>query len=258
LIANPKKGDSAKFDHRPMAIPLIEQAGIKASTMPRGDVAYFLLDYGVGFEEEMDRTMSILNKMNGLNPTFGGEDSLDIDFMRDFFAVSRLHTQVNITPKAMRILASDQVMKRTSDAGEMVSMRRIASLARLTQAAAKIDFKTEADIEHANFALSVMSAAQQDISPESVDGGIGEPQRRMKESIFSALEDAWTNNAPISGGWPSHSIPIYVEKFWNPEAGTPPSFSQVSEAIKAFTKEQIPSGHGEWRSYGKGYFGFEG
>ena len=158
----------------------------------------------------------------------------------------------------MATLAKDQVFKRVSASGEKVSMRRVASLARLTQAAAKLDFKTVADIEHAEFALSVISAAQQDISPESVDGGIGEKNRKVKRLIFSAIEDAWSAEPPTGGGWTISSIPMYVEKYWNAADGIAPTHSQVTEAVKSFSKESESSSvHGPWRSYGKGNYGFD-
>jgi len=257
LIANPKKGDSAKFDPDSM-VPLSDQAGIKKSTMTRGDLVYFLLDYGVTEDEEMLRAMSILSKMNGLNPTFGEGDTLDLTFVSDFFAVGRTFSSVSISDEAMSTLAKDQVFKRVSASGEKVSMRRVASLARLTQAAAKLDFKTVADVEHAEFALSVISAAQQDISPESVDGGIGEKNRKVKRLIFSAIEDAWSAEPPTGGGWTISSIPMYVEKYWNVADGIAPTHSQVTEAVKSFSKESESSSvHGPWRSYGKGNYGFD-
>ena len=70
------------------------------------------------------------------------------------------------------MLVRNQVAMRTSGAEEQVSQRRSASLARLAQAAAKMDFSDTVEPRHAEFAIATMSGAEQDRDPGALRGAI--------------------------------------------------------------------------------------
>ena len=171
MVANPKT-ESAKFDPTDPHRSVVEQANVKESLLSRSDLVYFLFDEEVSAEEEERRASSIFDKMDGVDPSSRSSDIMPPEFMMNFFALARTRTSVVFTDEAKSMLVRNQVAMRTSGAEEQVSQRRSASLARLAQAAAKMDFSDTVEPRHAEFAIATMSGAEQDRDPGALRGAI--------------------------------------------------------------------------------------
>lgn len=254
LVANPKKSDNAKFDPTDEHMSIIEQAGLKESTMSRMDLSYFLFDEKVSEEEEFRRAASIFDKMDGVDPASRSSDILPRDFMMNYFALARTRTSVAFTDDAKTILVRNQVAMRTSGAEDQVSQRRSASLARLAQAAAKMDFSDTVEVRHAEFALATMSGAEQDRDPSAMRGALAKDTRDKKSAVWEAIQ-------AIHGRLGQNSYTVMeldaaFDGVWDSAYGDKPKYSELARVLDALTKEDKHGKYGSLMRYKKGEYGF--
>ncbi len=244
LVANPKKSDNAKFDPTDPNRSIIEQAGLKESTQSRMDASYFLFDEKVGEEEEFRRAASIFDKMDGVDPSSRSSDILPRDFMRNFFALARTRTSVVFTDVAKEMLVRNQVEMRTSGSEDQVSQRRSASLARLAQAAAKIDFSDTVEERHAAFAIEVMAGAEQDRNPTFVRGALTKQTRDMKARLWEALQIVHLNTRQAI--YTTMEIEAALPDAWDKEWGpVPNSLTEINRNLEALCADET---HGRFGS----------
>ena len=253
LVANPKT-ENAKFDPTDPHRPVVEQANVKESTLSRCDLVYFLFDEEVSEEEEHRRAASIFDKMDGVDPSSRSSDIMPQDFMLNFFALARTRTSVVFTDEAKTMLVRNQVAMRTSGAEEQVSQRRSASLARLAQAAAKMDFSDTVEPRHAEFAIATMSGAEQDRDPGALRGAINKDTRDKKASVWDAIQVIHTNLGQNS--YTVMELDAAFDNVWESAWGAKPKFSELSRILDALTKEDKHGKFGSLMRYKKGEYGF--
>jgi len=253
LVANPKT-DNAKFDPTDAHRPIIDQANVKESTLSRMDVVYFIFDEGVGAEEEFRRASSIFDKMDGVDPASRSGEILPRAFMRDFFSVARTFRNVVFTDEAKRMLVENQVAMRQANTEDQVSQRRAASLARLAQAAAKLDFSETVESRHAALAIEAMSGAEQDRNPTSIRGALLKETRDMKAHIWEAMMLIHGHEGKdVYEVMEIHSL---LPSVWNNEWGTGPSMTQVNTTLEALSADETHGRFGSIRRVKKNQFAF--
>ena len=242
LVANPKT-DNAKFDPTDAHRPVIVQANVKESTLSRMDLVFFIFSRPVGAEEEHRRATSIFDKMDGVDPASRSGDILPRDFMRDFFAVARTFRNVVFTDEAKSLLVSNQVAMRSADREEQVSLRRAASLARLAQAAAKLDFSETVEVRHSEFAIRTMNGAEQDRNPTSIRGALLKETRDMKGHIWEAMMLIHANEG--KDVYEVMEIHALLPSVWDSDWGNVPGMTQVNTTLEALSADET---HGRWGS----------
>jgi len=254
LIANPKKSDNAKFDPTDPNRTIVQQAGMKESTMSRMDLSYFIFDERVSEDEELRRASSIFDKMDGVDPSSRETAILPPDFLRDFFAVARTFTNVTFSEEAKSLLVRNQVDMRVSGGEEQVSQRRSASLARLAQSAAKLDFSPVVESRHALFAIETMSGAEQDKNPAVLRNALSSEAREMKTRILQHFEEIHKEKGQVQ--YTAKELEQYIFERWHEDHGKAPSMQQVSSTLNALVSEQVSTEHGQIMKVKSGVFSF--
>lgn len=188
FVANPKKGDNTKFD-RNSHLTYSQQAGMPASTMSRLDCPVVLLDELSDAQKEEERAMAALQNMSGHYRENADEEGiLTLRFQQCYYAMAREYTHITVPNDVLRHLAVNQVRARLSAVDDdVVNARRVNTLHRLTCAAAKLDFCDTASMEHADFALAVMSRTLMDQAPSAAEGGKTSQQVKNTDGLWETL-----------------------------------------------------------------------
>ena len=253
LVANPKT-ENAKFDPTDPHRPIVEQANMKDSTLSRMDLVFFLFDEEVSQEEEERRAASIFDKMDGVDPSSRSSDIMPRDFMMNFFALARTRTSVVFTEEAKMMLVRNQVAMRTSGAEDQVSQRRSASLARLAQAAAKMDFSDTVEVRHAEFAIATMAGAEQDRDPGALRGAINKDTRDKKAMVWTAIQAVHSNMGQEA--YTVMELDAAFDSVWESEWGVKPGFSEMNRILEALCKEDKAGRFGALMRVKKNTFSF--
>jgi replicative DNA helicase Mcm len=242
IVANPKT-ETAKFDPLDPHRPVVAQANMKDSTLTRMELVFFLFDEKVSEAEEERRAASIFDKMDGIDPSARSSDILPKDFMKNFFAMARLRTSVVFTEDAKMLLVRNQVAMRTSGTEDQVSQRRSASLARLAQAAAKLDFSDTVELRHADFAIATMSGAEQDRDPGALRGAIHKDARDKKAAVWDAIQ--LVHEQLGQNAYTVLELDAAFDTAWDSSNGSKPNFSELNRVLEALCKEDK---HGKFGS----------
>ena len=196
FVANPKKGDNTKFD-RNSHLTYSQQAGFPASTMSRLDCPIVLLDELSDQQKEEERAMAALQNMSGhFRENAEQEGILSLRFQQCYYAMARDYTHITVPREVLLYLAKNQARARLSAVDDdVVNARRVNTLHRLTCAAAKLDFCDTANMEHADFALAVMSRTLMDQAPSAAEGGKTSQQVKNTDNLWETLCDMHASQA---------------------------------------------------------------
>ena len=133
--------------------------------------------------------MAALQNMSGHYRENAEEEGiLSLRFQQCYYAMAREYTHVTVPNDVLRHLAVNQVRARLSAVDDdVVNARRVNTLHRLTCAAAKLDFCDTARMEHADFALAVMSRTLMDQAPSAAEGGKTSQQVKNTDGVWETL-----------------------------------------------------------------------
>ena len=177
------------------------------------------------------------------------------EFLIAYLAMAREIENVRFTEEAFDMLVQDYVTQRERGSdNDYVTMRRTDSLARLTQAAAKLDFACQAEVRHAQFAINALASTLDTIEPSAAEGGATRHQTRRIEIIWDTLQEMHKRVARDK--YTIEELVNYVAEYWESDEIDEPTRDMIIEAIQDLEIQQKSCNLGEFRRIRKGVYGF--